>query len=178
MLDYLIMVLYIIVRIIIVSDTHGNAKNFKKVLDFVNKENIKLILHCGDIGTPEYLKEVLKDFDGKFFGVLGNMDNDYNNLDIDYNEIKNVKIENRVLEIPIDKKQIAITHYPKTAKILAESGIYQLVFYGHTHRPWEELVNNCRLVNPGEVAGQIYKPCFAIFNTENNLLELKILERL
>jgi putative phosphoesterase len=162
----------------IVSDTHNNLKNFKKVITWLTKENIKLILHCGDLGSPEFLETVLADFDGKFFGVLGNMDRDYKTMVIDYNNIPNVKMEDKVLEIPIDKKMIAITHYPDTARRLAESGRYQFVFYGHTHKPWEEVVGNCKLVNPGEVAGQIYKPCFAIYDTNKNLLELKILERL
>jgi uncharacterized protein len=69
-------------------------------------------------------------------------------------------------------------HYPEIAKKLAESGNYDAVFYGHTHRPWEETIGSCRLVNPGELAGQRYKPCFAIYDTETDKLELKILEKM
>jgi hypothetical protein len=170
------------VKFAIVSDSHNNVKNFKKIIIWLNQENIRLILHCGDIGSPEFLEESLQDFDGKFFGVLGNMDRDYKTLVSDYNKIKNVKIMERILEIPIDKKMIAITHYPETAKSLAESGKYKLVFYGHTHKPWEEKIiagaKDCRLINPGETAGQIFKPCFAIYDTEKDFLELKILEKL
>ena len=54
-------------KIAIVSDTHGNVANFKKVVGWLNRENIKLILHCGDIGNPESLKESLSGFDGDFF---------------------------------------------------------------------------------------------------------------
>lgn len=165
-------------KIIIVSDTHGNVKNFKKVINFANKEKINLILHCGDIGSPESLEESLADFKGKFFGVLGNMDYIYSNRLEIYNSVNNVKIEARVLEIPIDKKMIAITHYPEKAKALTETGKYNLVFYGHTHKPWLEKVNDCQLVNPGETAGQIFKPCFAVYDAEKDFLELKILERL
>ena len=175
-------------RFIILSDTHGNVKNFKKVVTWANVQNIKLILHCGDIGSPDSLKESLQSFKGKLFGVLGNMDFIYSKRLEVYNSIENVKIEERVLEIPVDKKLIAITHYPETAQKLAESGKYQLVFYGHTHKPWldrrsfsvggEEKNRECLIVNPGETAGQLYKPCFAVYDTAGDLLELKILERL
>lgn len=165
-------------KIAIVSDSHGNVANFKKIAQWLNKENIKLILHCGDIGSPESLKESLEDFSGEFFGVFGNMDRDYKILIEEYNKIPRVKIKEKILETEINGKKIAITHFPEEAKNLAESGKYDLVFYGHTHKPWEEKINNCRLINPGESAGQFYKPTFAIYDTEKDFLELKILEKL
>jgi len=162
----------------IVSDTHGNVANFKKAIKWMQKQNIQLILHCGDIGNPESLKESLENFKGEFFGVFGNMDADYKILVEEYNKIQNVKIVEKVLETKIENKNIAITHKPDDAKKLAESQKFDLVFYGHTHKPWEEKVGNCRFINPGELAGQIFKPTFAIYDTETDLLELKILENL
>jgi len=165
-------------KIVIVSDTHGNAANFKKVIKWLNKEKIQTILHCGDIGTPESLKESLVDFKGELFGVLGNMDKDFKIFIEDYNEIPRIKIDEDILEIEINKKKIAITHFPIAAKKLAQSQAYDLVFYGHTHKPWEEKVGECRLINPGELAGQFYKPTFAVYDTITDKLELKILEKL
>jgi hypothetical protein len=34
------------------------------------------------------------------------------------------------------------------------------------------------MVNPGELAGQFYKPTFAVYDTDTSLLELKILEKI
>lgn len=137
-----------------------------------------MILHAGDIGNPESLKESLADFNGEFLGVFGNMDKDFKILIEEYNKIPRVKIEEDILETEVDKKRIAITHFPEEAKKLAQTGNYDLVFYGHTHRAWEEKVNDCRLINPGELAGQFYKPTFAVYDTETGKLELKILEKL
>jgi len=175
-------------KIAIVSDTHGNVANFKKAVDWLNKENIQLILHCGDIGSPESLKESLADFKGDFLGALGNMDKDFKILIEEYNKIPRVKISEDILETEIAGKSIAITHKPEKARQLAEKGspsslgssgqVYDLVFYGHTHKPWEEKIGSCRLINPGELAGQFYKPSFAIYDTDTDKLELKILEKL
>ena len=165
-------------KIAIVSDSHGNVANFKKIAQWLNKENIKTILHCGDIGSPESLKESLMDFSGEFFGVFGNMDRDFKILIEEYNKIKNVKIEKKILETEINGKKIAITHFPEEAKKLAKTKKFDLVFYGHTHKAWEEKVGNCRLINPGESAGQFYKPTFAVYDTATGELELKILEKL
>ncbi|MDD5638460.1 MAG: metallophosphoesterase [Candidatus Pacebacteria bacterium] len=165
-------------KIAIVSDTHGNFNNFKRVIDFLNKENIKIILHCGDIGSYDFLKESLSNFKGKFFGVLGNMDSDFK-FDIEkYQNPPFVLVKEDIYEIEIDKKKIAFTHFPEVAKNLAQTQKYDLVFYGHTHKPWEEKIENCRMVNPGNVCGVFYKPTFAIYDTKSDKLELKILEKI
>jgi len=165
-------------EIAVVSDTHGNVASFRKAVGWINKENIRVILHCGDIGNPESLKESLADFTGELFGVFGNMDKDYKILIDEYNKILRIKIKEEIFETEIDNKKIAITHRPEQARVLAESGDFDLVFYGHTHKPWEEKIGNCRLINPGELAGQINKPTFAVYDTTTDSLELKILEKL
>ncbi len=149
----------------IVSDTHDNIKNFLKIIDFLNKEKIEVILHCGDICNQEIVDEAKKSFKGKIYYVRGNGDYELE------------KIPEK-MEIELGGKKIFLNHYPEVAKKAAESGKYDLIFYGHTHRPWEEMINKCRLVNPGEVAGQRYKPTFALYDTETDKLELKILEKI
>lgn len=162
----------------IVSDTHGNVANFKKVAQFLNKESIELILHCGDIGDPQSLQESLEGFTGRLFGVFGNMDADYKILIDEYNKIPRVKVFENTFEKEIDGKKIGIVHFPDIARKMAESGKYDLVFYGHTHKPWEQKIGTCRLVNPGELTGQRFKPTFALYDTNTNTLQLKILEKL
>ncbi len=147
----------------IVSDTHDNVKNFNKVIDWLNAENITTLLHCGDICNQETIDEAKKVFKGKMYFVRGN--GDYH-LD---------KIP-ETLELELGGKKIFLNHYPDVAKQAAESGKYDVAFYGHTHRPWEETIGKCRVVNLGELAGQRYKPCFALYDTEKDKLELKILE--
>ena len=149
----------------IVSDTHDNIKNFNKIIDFLNTENIGTILHCGDICNQELVDEATKRFKGKIFWVRGN--GDY--------ELPQVP---ETLEVELGGKKIFFNHYPEIAKRAAESGKYDLAFYGHTHKPWEETIGKCRLVNPGEVAGHHFKPTFAIYDTESDKLELKILEKM
>jgi len=149
----------------IVSDTHDNIKNFNKIIDFLNKEKIRVILHCGDICNQETIDEAVKNFAGEIKFVRGNGDF----------ELESIPPE---MEIDLGNKKIAFVHFPQIAKNLAESEKYDIVFYGHTHKPWMEEVGKCRLINPGEVAGQRFKPTFAIYDTKTNKLELKILEKL
>ncbi len=149
----------------IVSDTHDNMANFNKIIDFLNTKKITTLLHCGDICNQETIDQATKSFKGQILWVKGN--GDYHLHDIE-----------DMIEVDLGGKKVAFIHYPELAKKLAQSGKYDLVFYGHTHKPWEERIDNCRLINPGEVAGQRFKPTFAIYDTKIDELELKILEKL
>jgi uncharacterized protein len=152
-------------KIAIVSDTHDNSKNFNKAINFCNSQHIEVMLHCGDICNQDTIVEAQQQFKGKMYFVRGNGDF----------ELRQVP---EMMEITLGGKKIFFNHYPEISKQAAESGKYDIAFYGHTHRPWEETIGSCRLVNPGELAGQRYKPCFALYDTQTNKLELKILEML
>jgi len=151
-------------KIAIVSDTHNNMLNFKKAIDWIKKEKILLILHCGDISTQETIDEAKKYFGGEIKFVKGNADYDLDLPD--------------KMELDFNGKKIAFAHFPDIVKKLAQSGKYDLVFYGHTHRPWDEKVGETHMINPGELAGQFYKSTFAVYDTATGNLELKILEQL
>lgn len=151
-------------RIAIISDTHNNWGNFKKAIEWIGKEKIKLILHCGDISSQEVIDDSRKMFDGEIKFVKGNAD-------------WNLELPEKT-EVDFNDRKIAFTHFPDIAKKMAQSGKFNLVFYGHTHRPWDEKIGDSHMINPGELAGQFYKPTFAVYDTASGKLELKILETL
>ena len=80
------------------------------------------------------------------------------------------------MEVEIEGKRIGFVHFPAEAKKMAQSGNYDLVFYGHTHRAWDEKVGECHMINPGELAGHFYKATLAVYDTTPGSLELKVLE--
>ena len=71
--------------------------------------------------------------------------------------------------------KIAFTHYLDKAKKLAETKRYNYVFYGHTHKPWEEEINSTKIINPGTLAGVWNRSTFAILDTKIKKVELIIL---
>ena len=164
-------------KIAIISDSHDNLANIKKTFDFLKKEMVKTVLHCGDISTLLTLKEILNQFSGKIYIVFGNADKDnFEVTKMGVNSQSCLKVLGELGEIKINGKNIAFTHFPKLARELAESKKYDLVFYGHTHKPWEEKIGKTRLINPGNLAGIYYKATFATYDTKLNKLELKILD--
>lgn len=176
-------------KIAIISDSHDNVPNLETFLDWANKNGTELIIHCGDIAAPGTVKQILAPkFSGPIHLVYGNVA-DREMLPQVCDELPNVTLHGDVGELvipllPLTKGEagrelkIAFCHFPEQAKELASSGQYDFVFYGHTHKPWEETIDNCRLVNPGTLAGMFYKATFATYDTETNKLELKLLELL
>ncbi|MFA5318561.1 MAG: YfcE family phosphodiesterase [Patescibacteria group bacterium] len=175
-------------KIAIISDTHDNAPNLEKALEWMNKNKIEQIIHCGDLCASETLAETLApNFKGKIHMVFGNAD-DTDLITLVAEQFKHVKHYGDVGEIKIENppspkgygvtKKIAFAHFPWEAKKLAESGKYNIVFYGHTHKPWDEQIGNTRMLNPGTLAGLFQKATFAVWNTETGEFRLQILERL
>lgn len=163
-------------KIAIVSDSHDNLANIYKALDWIKKEGIELILHCGDVCSLGTLKEFAKNFQGQIHIVYGNVDADQGGFDKAAEEFQNIEIHVEKGELNLDGKNIAFVHFPDSAKRLAQIGKYDIIFYGHDHKPWEEKIGNTRLVNPGTLAGMFYKATFAVYDTKTGKLELKILE--
>lgn len=164
----------------IISDVHNNETNLKKVLNYCVKNKIKKIICCGDLASDETLDFLADNFGGEIFYTFGNMDNDQLREFRGTNIYKNVELFKNFGEIEIEKKKIAFVHYPDKAKQLCESGEYDFVFYGHTHKPWIESIQTrrkqylfkCTLLNPGNVAGDIYLPTFAVWETKNDKFDL------
>lgn len=159
-------------QITIISDIHNNELNLKKVLNFCAQNQINKIICCGDLASQETLDFLCDNFTGVIFYTFGNMDNDHlRNFEF-VPEYKNAKLFKDFGETEIAGKRIAFVHFPNKAKKLAESGKYDFVFFGHTHKPWEEMIGKCKMLNPGNVTGDLYPPTFAIWNTDNDNFEL------
>jgi putative phosphoesterase len=160
-------------KIAIISDIHDNIPNLKKVLNYCGQNKIEKIICCGDLASIETLDYLNDNFRGDILFAFGNMDNDFlKNYPFDNNRYKNTDIFRDFGEAEIDGKKVAFVHFPKEARELCESGKYDFVFYGHTHKPFEEMINNCKMLNPGNVANQYYSPTFVVWDVEQNKFDL------
>jgi putative phosphoesterase len=185
-------------KIAIISDTHDNIPTMEQAFKWMKENKIEQLIHCGDLCASSMLaKVIVPNFSGKIHMVFGNVEDRERLMEL-VKQYPNVTHYGDIGETEIDGKKIAFVHYPEKAKELAqagspldfargeagsprfagEAGNYDLVFYGHNHRPWEEKIGQTRLINPGTLSGMFAKATFAVYNTENDELELKILEML
>lgn len=149
-------------KVLIVSDTHGNDRNFYEVLKRVGK--IDFLIHAGDTSGSE--EEIAASVDCGCKIVLGN--NDFTRR-LNYEE-----------EFDLEGHHILLTHghresvYYGTDRLLykaAERGA-EVVIYGHTHVPNVEYDEDLGIwaVNPGSLTyprQDDRKPTFVIMETDS-----------
>ncbi len=160
-------------KIAIISDIHDNINSLQKCLQFCEDEKIAKLFCLGDVANQETLSYLSDNFVGNIFLVRGNA---CNYSEDSLKKLKNIKYFQTVAEIEIDNLNIALFHEPYKLKLLKNNlSTYNFIFYGHTHKPWIEKINNYYFVNPGSLANDFYPPSFAILNTENKKIDLKTL---
>jgi len=162
----------------IISDSHDNLPNIYKALDYIKKQDITTMIHCGDVCAPAVMKEIAEKFNGTMHLCFGNVDGDREKMHQLKKNLANLTIHGEIGELELADKKIAFNHYPEEAKDLASSKKYDLVFYGHNHKAWEETVGETLLLNPGTLAGLFAKATFAIYDTGTNKAQLILLEKI
>lgn len=163
-------------RLAIISDIHGNMPRLLSAKESIDSEKISTVICCGDIQTEEVLEE-LDSWGAKTYLVFGNADyaltQKYEDGEL---VLKNIKPFEKTGQVVVKGKKIAFCHYDSMARGLARSGGYEIIFYGHTHTPWEETIGETRIINPGELSGQFGKASFAIFDTDTMKAQLMMVE--
>ena len=157
-------------RIGVISDSHDHIDHLQQAITVFQNENVDTLIHCGDYSAPFMIRE-LTSFRGDIHIVFGNVNDRYLTTKICIEQ--HVYLHGELAELEIDGKKIAVIHYPDIAESLALSGKFDVVFYGHTHKHDYREVNNCLLVNPGELMGRFGCVSCAIYDTRNNTVEFR-----
>jgi len=160
--------------IAIISDIHDNIVNLKKCLDICKKNKVAKIICCGDVGNIDTLKYISTNFLEEIFLIEGNAET-YSSSDIE--KLKNINYQGLIGYANIDKITFGFCHRSVDISKVIKGSKKKLnfIFYGHSHKPWLEKQNDTMIANPGNIAGIYYQSTFALFNTKDQRLELKII---
>jgi putative phosphoesterase len=136
----------------ILSDSHNNLTFLKVALTHFRQEGASIIIHCGDMTTPE-TAACLHGF--QVIHVCGNGDYASGQIHQTLFNLNPKNFSGQFFGDEIDGKRIAVTHGHLPGKLLelAETGIYDYIFTGHSHRRRIEQVAATRVINPGAVGG-------------------------
>lgn len=163
-------------KIAIIADSHDHLEKLEIFLDYLKDKEIEKIIHLGDVCKIEYLKTLSLIFPGEIFLVRGNADL-YETEEL--RPLSNIKYFDNLGDMAIDKVKIAFVHEPEKIKRLIKNyQSFNFIFHGHTHKPWLKKDGDTIIANPGNLSGIGYAPTFAILDTTNKNLELKLLEEI
>lgn len=160
-------------KIAVISDIHDNIPRLEEALTICRHEKLESCICCGDVGNIETLAKLAETFRAVYLAI-GNLDYHLKSQTGLFPE--NIEYNENILEEEIDGLNIAIVHHDYKARNLAKEGKYDVIFYGHTHTPWEQRIGKSLLLNPGEITGQFGRASFAIFDTETQKSKLIILK--
>ncbi|MEA1963397.1 MAG: metallophosphoesterase [Patescibacteria group bacterium] len=162
-------------RVAIISDIHDNIPNLKKCLAYCAANNIEKVFCCGDVTNSETLKFLANNFQKEIYLVHGNMEIFDEEEPKKY---KNIIYSGRIANFKLAEKKIGLCHEPFLLDYVLKKGECDIIFYGHTHKPWIEKKNNYLFVNPGTLGALFQKATFAVWDFKREEPELKILEQM
>ncbi|MFH1822670.1 MAG: YfcE family phosphodiesterase [Patescibacteria group bacterium] len=162
-------------KIATISDLHDNLENLTKCLNWCKQNKINQLICLGDVTNSQTLNYLAKNFKNNIYLVTGNAEI-YNENEL--KKFKNIKFYGEYGSFNIDNKKVGICHEKYLVNKIIKENKVDIIFYGHSHKPWQEKVRQTRLINPGTLAGLFYKASFAVWSTESGKIELKILEQI
>lgn len=147
-------------RIGIVSDTHDRSETVSEALRLLAEQRVELILHCGDIESPQTVS-LFKDIPTHF--VFGNWDRDRARLTAAIKAIKGTSYES-FGAMELAGKRIAWLHSHERNKLrdLEYSNYFDFIFYGHTHMREQHRTGKTLVANPGALFRANPKTCVVL----------------
>ncbi len=146
-------------KIGIMSDTHDRLEHVKKTIKLFQREQVELIIHCGDWVSPfvpQYIYSLSPRLEIPIESVFGNNEGDhFRFFERQKKEKWNIKFHKETFVLEVDGKIIMVYH--GSNKQITEAFIvckkYDVVLTGHTHKTVNETINGVLHVNPGSVSG-------------------------
>ncbi len=137
-------------RIGIVSDTHGDVGRLEAALTLLARQNVEIIVHCGDIGSAACV-EAMGEAKAFVYAVAGNCDTGSDELPAAARRC-GVHLAAQSVVIPLQGGLSAVATHGHDKRLLdqfIEQGKHAYVLHGHTHRTRDERIGGTRVINPG-----------------------------
>jgi len=155
-------------KILVVSDTHRKMDNLYKVVE--KEKPLDMIIHCGDIEeSADYLRGMVN---CPVCVVAGN--NDFFHR---YDKELVIPLCDGFKGLVTHGNQYYISMGVEMLANEARARGVDFAFFGHTHRPYCNIVNGVQMINPGSLSYPRQDnrlPSYAILNIDNGAYKCDI----
>jgi putative phosphoesterase len=136
----------------ILSDSHDNRETLRKAVNIFNHQRCDLVLHAGDLVAPFAAAE-LEALSCPVKAVFGNCDGETAGLT---NTIRSFgKIKEPPFVFRFQGLEFLMIHTQFSLDKFIRSDLYDVIVYGHTHRPEIRQEGRSLVINPGETGGWV-----------------------
>ena len=140
-------------RIGVVSDTHNNLKNVRKIVKLFNDAQVDQVIHTGDITQAKTI-QVLGQLNMPVHGVYGNNDVERESLEPAI-RASGFDFREPPYELLLHERKIIVVHDPLEFDGALDDH-HELALHGHTHRyRLDAWGSQTTIFNPGECAGHM-----------------------
>jgi putative phosphoesterase len=134
----------------ILSDTHDNLTRVREAVRLFNDSSCDLVIHAGDFVAP-FTVEDLRNLHAPVKAVFGNCDGERVGLIRAFRGLG--EIGKAPLKFTHAGLRFLVCHLDAPVDGHLASKAYDVVVFGHTHRPLAVRRDGALLVNPGEAGG-------------------------
>lgn len=154
--------------IALLSDIHDHTTHLLLALHAAKQEGCTHLLFMGDMASASTFRTLRGEWKHGIDLVFGNNEYELGAFRQMAETWAQTTLHGDEANISLDGRRIYFTHLPWSATKAAESGLYDAVFFGHTHCAEQSLLGGTLVVNPGEVYGRQGAPSIGVYDTETN----------
>jgi putative phosphoesterase len=155
------------VRIAVLSDIHDNIWKLAAALERIRDADE--LLCCGDLCSPFVVNRLGEGFAGPIHVVFGNNDGDRFRITQQARRFGQITLYGETAELELGGKRIALHHYDDVGRLIAASGRFDVVCYGHNHRYDVVRDGQTLRINPGEIFGGLSGvSTYVVYDTETD----------
>lgn len=155
----------------ILSDTHDRRESTERALELFLREGVGVVFHLGDV-CAGFTLGAFRGCRVPLIGVYGNNDGDRRGIEV----ASGGTFFTGPYKTSLDGRSVVLSHtFDALQDEVGERGRFDLVLFGHTHRPLAMKVGRVLVVNPGEACGYMSgRATCAVVDLD--VLEARILE--
>lgn len=159
-------------HVALLSDIHDHTTHLLLALHAARECGCSYLLFMGDMAGMSTFRTLREEWPFPVELVFGNNEYELDSFKRAARQWPGTTLHDHTADIRLDNRRIFFCHLPWQALRAAETGLYDAVFYGHTHVPEIRTCGNTILANPGDVYGRQGTPSIGIYDTSTNSVRI------
>lgn len=159
-------------RVALLSDIHDHTTHLLLALHAAQEQGCTHMLFMGDMAAMGTFRTLRVEWHHPIDLVFGNNEYEIGAFRKAAAQWSDTTLHGESADIVLDGRRVFFTHFPWSAGKAAECGLYDAVFFGHTHVPEQRTIGRTLLANPGEVYGRQGVPSIGIYDTVTNTVSI------